>query len=84
MNRRRFILGMFSLPAAAIAARLAPQLATGGVAPPTPKPMPRHVQAFLVSNPGYESWVRRKYLESPEYPSFETKYINVWVDANRS
>jgi hypothetical protein len=56
MDRRRFIIGLLSLPAAAAAARVVPkQFLTGG----------------------FESWVRRRYLESSEMRSFKTQHVNV-------
>ena len=84
MNRRRFILGMLSLPAAAVAARFEPQIADarrvvyGGIDLGSKRD--RAAKYFIVTNPTIcESWVRRKYLESPESRSFKTKYINEWV-----
>jgi hypothetical protein len=80
MDRRRFIIGLLSLPAAAAAARVVPkQFLTGGFIP-KPKTLPLVGERFfLVSNPGHESWVRRRYLESSEMRSFKTQHVNVWM-----
>jgi hypothetical protein len=83
MNRRSFIAGILSLPAAALAARVMPQVATGSVDLSSKSDLSSKQLWIFISNPYInESWARRKFIESAEFLSFKAKHLNIWVDVD--